>query len=166
MPLQRLILMRHAKAEERSPSGKDFDRVLTARGRAEAREMGLRLAEAGLHPTLALVSPAVRAVETWDEVRTAFPETWTEQVPALYHATPAAMIEAVEGREAPSVILVGHNPGLHALAFELISRGVSGPTLTRAVREGFPTAAAAAFRFEGEQVLCDAFLTPHDEDPA
>ena len=66
MPLQRLILLRHGKAEERAPSGKDIDRALAPRGHVETRETARRLAEAGFVPELALVSSARRAAETWE----------------------------------------------------------------------------------------------------
>jgi phosphohistidine phosphatase len=163
MPLQRLILLRHGKAEERAASGKDFDRALAPRGHAEARETGHRLAEAGFVPELALVSSAVRAKETWDEAAQAFPETRLELTPALYHASPTIMLEAAEETEASSVILVGHNPGMHALAAHLATRGVAPVDVGRALTNGFPTAAAAVFRFEGRSALCEAFFSPRDE---
>ncbi len=164
MPLQRLILLRHGKAEERAPSGKDFDRALAPRGRSEAREMGERLAELGLRPDLALVSPAKRAAQTWEEAGAAFPATRLELAPALYHANPATMIEAAEEAGADAVILVGHNPGIHTLALALATRDAAGaPAAGQLIGRGFPTAAAAVFRFESGRAVCEAFLTPRDE---
>ena len=152
MPLQRLILLRHGKAEERAPSGKDIDRALAPRGHVETRETARRLAEAGFVPELALVSSARRAAETWEAASGAFPGARTETTPALYNANPATMIEAAEASGAGSVILVGHNPGMHALAFELATRGLATVNVGRALANGFPTAAA----------LCEAFITPSD----
>lgn len=163
MPLQRLILLRHGKAEERAPSGKDVDRALAPRGHQEARETGRRLAEGGFAPSLAMVSTARRASETWDEVALALPGTRLELIPGLYNANPAMMIEAAEASGADSVILVGHNPGMHALALELVTRGLASVNVSRALANGFPTAAAAVFRFEDGKALCEAFLTPRDE---
>ena len=54
--MRRLILLRHAKAENQAASGEDIDRALTARGLADAARMGQVLADAGLQPDLALVS--------------------------------------------------------------------------------------------------------------
>ena len=163
MPLERLILMRHGKAEERAASGKDFDRALAARGHAEAFGMGRRLAEGGFALELALVSPARRALETWEEAGAAFPGVRVELDPALYHADPTALLEAAEASGAASVILVGHNPGLHALAFELANQGRAAPGAGPALSQGFPTAAVAVFRFEGGTAVCEAFFTPRDE---
>ena len=54
--MKRLILFRHAKTERHAPSGQDFDRRLTQRGRDDARLMGRVLADAGFSPDLVLVS--------------------------------------------------------------------------------------------------------------
>jgi len=72
--MRRLILFRHAKTEARSPSGDDASRRLTERGRDEAALMGRVLAEAGFLPDLALVSPAVRARETWEALAASLPK--------------------------------------------------------------------------------------------
>jgi phosphohistidine phosphatase len=166
MPLQRLILLRHGKAEERSSSGKDFDRPLAPRGHREAREMGQRLADAGFRPDVALVSPARRAAQTWEEASAAFPDARLDLIPALYNANPTALMEAAEDSGAGTAILVAHNPGMHALAFELVTRGPAGSTTGRAIAHGFPTAAAAVFRFEEGKPVCEALFTPKDEGDA
>ena len=68
-----LILLRHAKAESASSTGRDIDRPLTERGHRDAAIMGRVLAQAGFIPDLALVSTARRAQETWEEASPAFP---------------------------------------------------------------------------------------------
>ena len=166
MPLERLILLRHGNAERRAPSGEDFDRALTERGRRESRETGARLAEAGFSVDLALVSEARRARETWEEAGLAFPAAAAERRRSLYHASPADLWLAAEEAGARAVILVGHNPGMHALAFDLTSRGRTDPAVARALDRGFPTASAAVFRFEGGRPTCEAFVIPHGEEPA
>jgi len=163
MALERLILLRHGKAEGRAPSGEDFDRALTARGHANARRTGQRLAELGIGIELALVSSAVRAKETWDEAGLAFPNTPVEHRDELYHADPGALAEAAVEAGAASVVLVGHNPGMHALAFGLAQRGSAEPEAERVLREGFPTASAAVFRFADGHAHCERVLTPKDE---
>ena len=67
--MRRLILLRHAKAENQAASGEDIDRALTARGLADAARMGQVLADAGLQPDLALVSSGVRARQTWEAAK-------------------------------------------------------------------------------------------------
>jgi len=164
MPLERLILIRHGKAEAHAASGDDFDRVLTERGRVEARETGRRLAEAGFAPELALVSSAARASQTWDEASTAFPGARVERLKLLYHVSAPDLLKAAREADAGAVALVGHNPGMHVLAFELACRGQADPATVRRLREGFPTAGAAVFRFENGKPLCEALIAPKDED--
>ncbi len=52
--------------------------------------------------------------------------------PALYHATPAAVIEVVRGARhtASLVMIVGHNPGLEDLASQLSGEEVGFSTST------------------------------------
>eukprot|EP01035_Chromulina_nebulosa_P004543 gene4543-6216_t len=59
--MDRLILLRHGQADAGSETGDDFDRRLAPHGIVESRAMGLRLAEMGFVPDLALVSTAARA---------------------------------------------------------------------------------------------------------
>lgn len=163
MALERLILLRHGKAEGRAPSGEDFDRALTERGHANARRIGQRLAELGIGIDLAIVSTAVRARQTWDEAGLAFPDARVDHRDELYHADPVALAEAAVEAGVGSVILVGHNPGMHALAFGLAQRGSAEPEAERVLREGFPTASAAVFGFPNGRAHCERVLTPRDE---
>ena len=62
--MDRLILMRHGRAEPDSATGDDFDRALVPGGVRQAQVAGATLADMGFRPDIALVSPAVRAVQT------------------------------------------------------------------------------------------------------
>ena len=44
----KLTLLRHAKSERDSPSGLDFDRSLTERGRADSKRIGQEIRNLGL----------------------------------------------------------------------------------------------------------------------
>ncbi len=139
--MQRLILLRHAEAENRSRSGDDFDRALTPSGRAEALAVGRRLAALGYRPDTAIVSTARRAGETWSVVEAVLPGATVVLEPELYDAHPAVLLKAAQtSGEAGTVMLVAHNPGLHALAVGL---GGDGP-----LTAGLPTAHAAVFVFD------------------
>ena len=158
--MARLILLRHGKAESVSATGGDFDRALTGRGRRDCALMGRVLAEAGVSVDLALVSAARRAQETWEEASRAYPDTPSQTVRALYLAAPEQILAAVQTvSEALSVLVVGHNPGLHELALGLAeSAGVRDPRL-----ESFPTAAAAVFdRTEARGVDGVRLFLPRD----
>ncbi len=110
--MRRLILVRHAKAESRASDGEDIDRALTARGRRDAALVAGVLARAGLTPDLALVSPALRARETWQRAQAAFPGVETQVRDGLYNAALEEVAEelGVGTQDAASVIVVGHNP--------------------------------------------------------
>jgi phosphohistidine phosphatase len=142
--MHRLVLLRHAKAERAAPSGEDFDRALTERGRNDARLMGRVLAEAGVRADLALVSAAARTRQTWAGAAEALTGAELQADKALYNAS-SAQLRAALDRVDPSVgtvVMVGHNPGIHALGLELlIAGGASGAVLER-IRGRFPTATA------------------------
>ncbi len=149
--MQRLILFRHAKTQARAPDGEDIDRALTESGRADARLMGERLAQAGIAPDLVLVSPAARARETWDQAAPALRCARVEVRDGLYDATPeeveAELASGVEG--AACVMVVGHNPSLHELAVELLCDGAAPPADVERLSAGFPTATVAVFTLDG-----------------
>jgi phosphohistidine phosphatase len=143
--MQRLILVRHAKAEKSSPTGEDFDRPLAPDGRDEALETGRRLAAAGYAPDLGLVSAARRTIQTWETAATAFPRARVEIVRNLFNADADALLQAAEGvaERADTIAVVAHNPGVGELAARL---GGGDLRLNR----GFPTGAAAVFEVDGD----------------
>jgi phosphohistidine phosphatase len=145
--MDRLILFRHGKAEAGSPSGEDFDRALTSRGRRESAEMAETLAGFGMIPDLALVSPAARARQTWEAAEAAFPGAKLSLAPELYNADPSAVRDAAEaaGRDCRTLIVVGHNPGLQELTIRLLQEGGSPPALVARAQRQFPTAAVSVF---------------------
>lgn len=143
--MDRLLLMRHGKAERRSASGEDYDRALTEQGCADAAAVGRALAGQGLIPALALVSGAQRTVETWEAMQASFPKARVQTLRSLYNASPMEILDALEGATAGTVMVVGHNPGLHELAVELLSEGGAGAGEVGKVAAKFPTSTAVAF---------------------
>ena len=81
--MNRLILMRHAKAERDSGSGRDMDRPLSSRGVADAGLVARALADRGVRPDVALVSAAARTRQTWDAAHYAFGDVQVAIEPAL-----------------------------------------------------------------------------------
>jgi phosphohistidine phosphatase len=152
--MERLILLRHGKAETGSPTGVDFDRALTERGRRDSALTAKALAAAGFTPDLVLVSPAARAAETWEAAKAQFPKAEVVISRALYNAEPETILSEAEreGAGAATVMVVAHNPGLHQLAVTLAQRGKDGPDRARLLA-GFPTAAAAAFDLSARTLL-------------
>jgi phosphohistidine phosphatase len=125
--MRRLIVLRHAKTERDSPTGRDFDRRLDERGQQDAHEIGKYLADNHLLPDLALVSPAVRARETWSQVAPHLKSAEMIFEPDLYGAEVSELlrvIAAAGGRasdpQIETLMVVAHNPGLHELSLMLI----------------------------------------------
>jgi phosphohistidine phosphatase len=148
--MRRLILFRHAKAEPRAAGEDDFDRPLAPRGRDDASIVARALAEHGLTPDLALVSPARRTTETWISARDAFPAAKVELVRDLYDATPEAIQEAIAGAadRCETLIVVGHNPGLHEVAVEILIDAAASAAEIEPVAARFPTATAAVYAID------------------
>ena len=146
--MERLILMRHGEAERPQPGLEDFDRALDAEGRAESRLMGRVLAKAGITPDLALVSAARRTLETWRAMAEAFPgPIATQEDQALYAASAARLTTAVNEAAAhgKTIILVGHNPGIHQYGVHLARQAGASEKAVRPLFERFPTGSLAVF---------------------
>ena len=163
--MRRLILLRHAKAENEAASGEDADRALTPRGLADAARMGQVLADADLVPDLVLVSSGLRARQTWEAARPAFGSVSTEILPSLYLASAERITALVQahGADADTVLVVAHNPGLQDLVLSLLHQGAAGQAIMAKVQHGFPTACAAAFIFdEHDRPVYDGLFIPKE----
>jgi phosphohistidine phosphatase len=144
-----LSLFRHAKSSWANPLLDDFDRPLAPRGEKSAPRTGAFIAERGLIPDLVLCSGSQRTRETLDLAL----EHWREgpQIvydDALYHATVPALFAAVNAApdKKPHLMLVGHNPGLHAFALQVIGSGDRADL--RNIAHGFPSGALAVIAIE------------------
>ncbi len=168
--MERLILMRHGDAERPAPGLEDFDRGLTAEGRAESRGVGKALAEAGLEPDLGLVSAARRAVETWDAAAEAFEGVKMTADSGLYAASSAKLAAAARaaGAHARVLMLVGHNPGIHQFALHLAHQSGANAEEARTLHERFPTGSAAVFRIgmDGRAAFERLLLAKHHRKAA
>lgn len=147
--MRRLILMRHASAGATPAGGDDIDRPLTEAGRAEAVRVARALARAGLSPARALVSSAERTQQTWDAMAAAFPGATVQIRDDLYSADSQRLLTLVadetEDEADETVMILGHNPGVHAAAAQLLDRASAAPSTLARVQRGFPPASAVAF---------------------
>jgi phosphohistidine phosphatase len=120
-----LYVMRHGPAEDRAPTGRDFDRALTAAG----REVVLRAARA-LHearathasrPWRLISSPFRRALQTAEIVASVGTPLSVEVHEDLgaEASVPLALVEELR-RAGTDVILVGHQPNVEELARALV----------------------------------------------
>jgi phosphohistidine phosphatase len=140
-PVKLLGLLRHAKSDWDDLGLKDFDRGLNGRGRKGAKLMGQHIAEHGVAWERTVASPAERVKRTLEASGLGRDATWDERV---YLAGPATLIEVLRevGGDPKSVLLVGHNPGLQELIFELVPPEAENELFGEAV-EKLPTAAFA-----------------------
>jgi phosphohistidine phosphatase len=94
-----------------------------------------------------MVSPARRAVQTWERAAARIGPDPSPAVDArIYDNTVEALLEVV--REAPedvhTVAVVGHNPSIGLLA-SVLDGGEGSPTALRDLEAGFPTGTVAVF---------------------
>ncbi|WP_435768693.1 SixA phosphatase family protein [Nocardioides sp. SYSU DS0651] len=141
---RRLVVVRHAQAE--SFADKDVERVLTDRGRTDARALGAWLRDQGIGADAAYVSYAARTTETWALVAEAAGWTIEPQVDGtLYSTDEEGVLDIVRDAEpgARELVVVGHNPTIGMVA-QLLDDGEG----TAGDLTGFPTAAAAVFELD------------------
>jgi phosphohistidine phosphatase len=124
--MRRLLLFRHARAERSEPGTEDRGRGLIERGRKDAGKIGAYMAGHALVPDRVVISPAARTQETWKIAAAAFrPAPAAMTVEQLYDATPHAIFAVIKDAipAAHTLLVVGHNPGLHEVALMLIASG-------------------------------------------
>jgi phosphohistidine phosphatase len=141
---RRLVLVRHAKAAD---GPVDVDRSLTERGARRAAAIGTWLEQAGFVPDRVLVSPARRAVQTWDQAGTGLPQGPRPIVdPRIYDNTVEALFAVI--RETPDEVrtlaVVGHNPSIGELV-AVLDDGQGNPAARRDADAGVPTGGVAVF---------------------
>ena len=128
-----LLIMRHAKSSWTEAGKTDYQRSLNKRGRRVAPLMGSFLCEQGLVPDRIISSSAERAKQTTQLVATAceIGEDDIDFVKYLYHAPASEYFELLERFDENGVerlMVVGHNPGLEDLVYQLGSMYESMPT--------------------------------------
>ncbi len=150
--MRRLMLLRHAKTENDAPSGRDRDRRLDSRGRNDAAEIGGWIAAHPPFPDSVLVSPAVRAHQTWDMAWAAMKDAvhppQVELLPELYGADPSHLLQIIRdacGTDPQRLMIIGHNPGLHELSLGLAGSGDAAGR--KALVDNLPTSGLAIIDF-------------------
>ena len=122
-----VFILRHGKAEEATPGGRDADRQLTKKGRDDILAVALWLAAQDREFDLIAASPLARAQETAAIVADVLgvPEkmaTWKVLVPG---GDPDAVCREISRYpDTAAILVVGHEP----LLSSLISRMISGNT--------------------------------------
>lgn len=135
--------MRHGKAVRDHEARDDKSRGLTGRGRREAAEAGAVMAGLGLAPDRILVSSAARTRQTYEALAGSLPGKATFH-DELYLAEPTQIWATGMACRAASVLVIGHNPGMHELALSLLEHS-GAPPQAAFLAMRFPTSAFAAF---------------------
>jgi phosphohistidine phosphatase len=161
-----LWLLRHGKAVADAPGG-DRERPLAARGRSDATTLGRRLdAGQGVFgldkvpvPQVIVCSSAVRTRQTAELVNGAMADRLPlDAFRSLYGASTATTLRVVRelDDEVDSALVVGHNPTMYQLAWELVAPipgeevddEVEGDDRSVLRAHGFPTCALAVVALE------------------
>jgi len=143
--VKHLYLLRHAKSSWKDTSLPDHDRPLAGRGRRATKAIARHLRIECIEPELVLCSTARRARETLEGIEPALGTAALCLEDELYAAGAPGLLERL--RRVPdaveSVMLIGHNPGLHELGLALAR---PSPTAFELAAK-YPTGALAVLAF-------------------
>jgi phosphohistidine phosphatase len=174
--LKILGLYRHAKSNWNDARARDFDRPLSERGRRGAAIMARHIRDYGVKWNRIIASPAVRVAETieigGETSPASFKVNWDRRIYLASSATLLDLLREVDD-EPEAVLMVGHNPGLEDLIFDLVPDDGGSP-LRDMVEEKFPTAAFAVLELDIEHwadlredsARLTHLMRPRDLDPS
>ncbi len=164
-----VLFLRHARAASVASDG-DSERPLDKQGRRDASVLGAWLTSSGPVIDDVLCSPARRARQTWELVSAELespPQARLETL--LYDAGAEALIRLLRQRSDADdcVLVVGHNPTLHQVAFALAGDG--DKAAFDRLTTGFPPCGLVELQFaDGWKTLAQGagtlrrFIIPQD----
>ncbi len=119
-----IFVMRHGEAEIFAQS--DDQRHLTLRGKSQSYSQGLWLKNEFFHFDKVIVSPYIRAIETFEEINRAFENTlknnqeiWQGLTPDSY---PSLVTDYLQTLEAKRVLLISHLPLVSEIVAEICGK--------------------------------------------
>ena len=145
----RLLLLRHGRPAESRPGVDDHDRPLLPGSESELEAVARHIERLRQPVDLVVASTAVRVRATVTGVLSYLPKAVeTQWLRGLYLADIEKLL--AELRELPAgvrtVLVCGHNPGLHQLALTLLD----GEEMPPVLRREFPPAALAVIDVDAE----------------
>ncbi len=173
--MKKLTLLRHAKSSWDDTVSRDFDRPLNDKGKKASKAIGTFIKRQELDFDLVLASPAVRVIETLEFVEEAsggsYEPEWERKIYLASSVTLMDVLRGVDG-DYDHILMVGHNPGLEDLVFDLVPDDGSSKARDM-VEEKYPTAALAEMSLDIESWseiadncgTLNRFTRPRDLDP-
>lgn len=173
--MKTLTLLRHAKSGWDDAVARDFDRPLNNRGRRAAHVVGREMRRQGLEFDQVIASPAARVVETLADVSQGYGSpirpAYDERV---YLASVTTLLDVIHAADdsAGRLLIVGHNPGLEAVAL-MLTEGDEANGLRAELAVKYPTGTVAEILFAVDSWRDVApgigrlqrFIRPRDLDP-
>lgn len=144
--MKTLYIVRHAQKDESNPEQYDYDIPLSKKGEEDSKLLGEKLKEKNIQADLIVSSPAVRARQTAEIIANTI--TYRKSVvynEVIYQAFLNEIIESITYTfdTVDSLMIVGHNPALTALAVTYA-----------AFKEEMPTASLIKIDFD-----CDSWTS-------
>jgi phosphohistidine phosphatase len=144
-----VILLRHGKSSWSDPTLADLDRPLAPRGERAARRIAKYMRRKNIRPAFVLCSSSLRTRQTLEAIEPSLGKSPSVELePQLYAASEGELLERLQAlpESVDSVMLIGHNPGLHELARLLAAGGAELPRL----EQKFPTGALVTLVLDSE----------------
>lgn len=117
--MKTLYILRHGQKQSIEPQQYDYDIELTEDGKEDSKNIGIKLKEKNILPDLIVASPAIRARQTAEIVADQIGYTKSIMYnEVIYQAFLNEVIESITYTydSVDSLMIVGHNPSLTALA--------------------------------------------------
>lgn len=114
----RLHILRHAKTDPFSDSGKDFERKLLKKGELQSLEMGKYFNQKGINPPFIFCSSGVRARQTISTIKKVHSfDTEIVYLDEFYLCEKEVLLTFIwEQNHGEDILIVGHNNGLSDFA--------------------------------------------------
>lgn len=141
--MRKLFLVRHGQTHPAQNQESDLERRLTPQGESDIRSLRNTLEKVISGDTAYVCSPALRARQTAGLLT--IPEQEPRLHAELYHGMADDYLDVIAryiGHE--SVIVVGHNPVISRLSWQLSSGGTGGFSPGTCVEFTYPDAASAS----------------------
>ena len=169
--MRTIYLLRHANSSWQDQGVEDFDRRLSKRGRKAAKAMADYLSAHGIVPAQILCSPALRTRETLEYMEAKLDATIPIRFEkGIYNADAPSLLRRMRRLSdvLPSVMVIGHNPGIERLA--LMLSGDGDATARDKLANKYPTGTLAIMtasidhwsELGPEVARLEAFVCPND----